>query len=148
MAAQQHWYALAFSGAFTKTINASSDALKVALTTSSYIYNQNTDQFWSTPQAFEITGTGYTAGGNALAGVSITNTGGVWTFSATNASWAAASFTAAIAVVYDSTPGSAATDPLLWLFDFGGNQTVSTGTFSIKWNGGASSGSLATVTIT
>jgi hypothetical protein len=148
MAAQQHWYAQAFTGAFTKTMNLSSDALKVALCTSSYTYSQNADQFFSTPQANEISGTGYTAGGVALGGVNITNGGGVWSFSANNSQWLAASFTAAIAVVYDSTPGSAATDPLLWLFDFGGNQTVVGGTFLIQWNGGASSGQIATVTIT
>lgn len=39
--------------------------LKAMITTAAYAPNQNTDQFVTTPIAFEVTGTGYTARGNA-----------------------------------------------------------------------------------
>lgn len=44
--------------------NPTTATVKCALVTSSYTPNQNTDEFWSTPQANEVSGTNYTAGGN------------------------------------------------------------------------------------
>lgn len=52
---------------------------------------------------------------------------------ANDASWTSASFTAALAVVYRST-GTASTSRLLGWVDFGGNQTVTAGTFTIQWD--------------
>jgi hypothetical protein len=144
VAVSAHVYGQFAAGLATKTMNLSSDAIKVALVTSSYTPAQATDQFWSTPQANEITGTGYTAGGAALTSVSITDTSNVWTLSAANTSWSTATFTARYAVVYDSTPGTAATDPLIAYVDFGANQSPSGVTFSINW----SSGQVLTITAT
>jgi hypothetical protein len=83
----------------------------------------------------EITGTGYTAGGVALATKSISYD------SATNetrliaatSSWTTATFTARIAVVYKDT-GTAATSPLLGWVDFGADEAIASGTFSIQWD--------------
>ena len=144
MAVSAHVYGQFAAGLATKTMNLSSDAIKVALVTSSYTPAQATDQFWSTPQANEITGTGYTAGGAALTSVSITDTSNVWTLSAANTTWTTATFTARYAIVYDSTPGTAATDPLIGYVDFGANQSPSGVNFSINW----SSGQVLTITAT
>ncbi len=42
--------------------------------------------------------------------------------------------TARYAVIYDTTPGSSATDPLIAYVDFGSDQSSSAGTFSIVWD--------------
>ena len=77
----------------------------------------------------EISGTGYTTGGETLAGKAVTQAA-TTKWDATDEAWTSASFTAAHAVIYDST----ATDNLIASIDFGGNQTVSSGTFTIQWD--------------
>lgn len=81
----------------------------------------------------EVTGTGYTAGGNTLAiSVSPTsgnNTGGIPTafVSFNNSSWTNATFTARGALVYNSTQGNKSVAVL----DFGADKTVTNDTFQI-----------------
>lgn len=52
---------------------------------------------------------------------------------ASDAQWTSASFTARIAVVYKDT-GTNSTSPLIIYVDFGGDETVSSGTFTIQWD--------------
>jgi hypothetical protein len=52
------------------------------------------------------------------------------TFDATDTSWTTATFTAYHAVIYDTTN----TSSLICSIDFGGAQTVTSGTFTIEWN--------------
>lgn len=52
-----------------------SGTLKVAIVTSSYTPNQNTHDFWDDVSTNEVSGTGYTAGGNALASPTISMDG-------------------------------------------------------------------------
>lgn len=47
-------------------------------------------------------------------------------------SWSASTITARYAVVYDTTPGSAATNPLILLVDFEENKASDNGTFSVS----------------
>lgn len=136
MAVSAHAYGQFINALATKTVNLSSDSLKVMLVTSSYTPNQGADTFASTPQANEITGTGYTAGGAALTSVALSDTSNVFTLSAANTSWAGATFTARYAIVYDSQPGSMATDPLIGYVDFGSNQSPAGVTFQIAWSSG------------
>lgn len=81
----------------------------------------------------EVTGTGYTAGGNTLViSVSPTsgnNTGGIPTafVSFNNSSWTNATFTARGALVYNSTQGNKSVAVL----DFGADKTVTNDTFQI-----------------
>jgi len=81
----------------------------------------------------EVTGTGYTAGGNTLSiSVSPTsgnNTGGVPTAFASfnNSSWTNATFTARGALIYNSTQGNKSVAVL----DFGADKTVTNDTFQI-----------------
>lgn len=81
----------------------------------------------------EVTGTGYTAGGNTLvistSPTSGNNTSGVPTAFAsfTNSSWTNATFTCRGALIYNSTQGNKSVAVL----DFGSDKTVSNDTFQI-----------------
>jgi hypothetical protein len=79
----------------------------------------------------EITGAGYTAGGQALSGLTWTRSGDVCTLDATDPTWTSATFTARYAVIYDDTPTSPA-DPLVMLYDFGTNKSCSNGAFTVN----------------
>jgi len=79
----------------------------------------------------EVTGTGYTAGGYAwTAGQNTTpatsGTGAFWSWS-TNPSWTTASFSTTACMIYNSSSSNKA----VYVGDFGGTQTVSSGTFTI-----------------
>lgn len=117
-----------------KEINWSSDTIKVALCTSTYVPNQDTHAYFS-DVTNEVVGTGYTAGGATLASKTVTYTAATntQTFDAADTSWAASTITARYAVVYDST-GTASTSALIGYVDFGADVVSSGGTFSITWD--------------
>lgn len=83
----------------------------------------------------EITGTGYTAGGVTLAGVSVTYDSAsneariLWN----DASWTSASFTARYAVIYKSRGGASSADEVVAYIDLDADQTVSSGTFTLDF---------------
>jgi hypothetical protein len=131
MAASAHWYAQAFRSMAHKEVNLESDTLKMALTTSAYAYDLQNHRYFSDVTNELPTGGGYTAGGKTLTSVTVTDTGGSWQITAATLIWSSATFTARIGVLYDSTPGSAATNPLLVAFDFGQDEIVSAGTFTL-----------------
>lgn len=119
-----------------KEIDWDSDTIKVALVTSSYTPNQDTHDYWDDVSANEASGTGYTAGGATLAGKTSAYTAGtnVRAFDANDVSWATSTITARYAVIYDDSPATAATKPLIAYVDFGSDQSSSAGTFSIVWS--------------
>jgi hypothetical protein len=121
---------------FNKEIDFDSDTIKVALVTSSYTPNQDTNQYWSDVVANEASGTGYTAGGATLASKTVVYDGPTnkTTFDAADVSWTTSTITARYAVVYDSSPATDATRPLLCYVDFGSNQSSSAGTFTASWS--------------
>lgn len=118
-------------GLIKKQIDWVNDTIKVALYTSSLVPDQNANSDWAASPytSNEVSGTGYTAGGQALS--SKTNVASTlkYVLSAANPSWTTATFTAAFAVIYDSTPASPKN--LIGYIDFGGSQTVTAGTFTI-----------------
>lgn len=59
---------------------------------------------------------------------------GIHQFDAADVSWTSSTITGRYAVIYDSTPGSDATRPLIGLVDFGADQTTNNGTFAITWD--------------
>jgi hypothetical protein len=120
------------------TTTAATNQIFCSLHTSTYTPNQNTHQFWSSATN-EITGTGYTAGGVRInTSATITDASTSWNILYANASWSSASFTARYAVVFSrGASGSALADaasPLILYVDFGADQTVSSGTFTVQWN--------------
>jgi hypothetical protein len=138
MPASAKWYGLGIKGQYGSTsasrVDWANDTIKVALCTSTYTPNQDTHQYFS-DVTNQISGTGYTAGGAALAGktVNYDTASNVISLRASASSWTTATFTARYAVIYKDT-GSSATSPLLGYVDFGGDETVSTGTFTITWD--------------
>lgn len=112
-----------------------SAAMKVALTTG-YTPNRATDQYWSDASATEVTGTGYTAGGQSLTSlvVAADTTNHRGTFMAAAPSWGPTSTISATgAVIYKDT-GTPSTSPLLLYIDFGGTKADSAGTFTINFD--------------
>jgi hypothetical protein len=128
-------YGSVIAKAFNKEIDFDSDTIKVALLSSSYTPNQDTHDYFDDVSSFEVSGTGYTAGGETLANKSVTYTGAtnVTKFDADDVSWTSSTITARYAVVYDST-GTASTSALIGYVDFGSDQSSSSGTFSIVWD--------------
>lgn len=143
MAVSAKWYGNAFKAAFNKEVDWDTDTIKVALCTSAYTPDQDAHQYFSSVTN-EVSGTGYTAGGQTLAGASITYTAGtnVLKLDANDSSWPTSTITARYAVVYKST-GSAATSPLICYVDFGADVVSTAGTFSITWDAAG----IATVTV-
>jgi len=134
MAVTALMYGLSISSAFSKKIDWAGDSIKVMLLTSTYTPNQDTHQYKSDLTG-EVTGTGYTAGGVALANKTMPYNSATNQLSrkADNVQWANSTITARYAVVYDDT-GTAGTSPLIGYVDFGANQSSSAGTFEIVWN--------------
>lgn len=129
-------YGSLITKAFNKEIDFDSDTIKVALLSSSYTPNQDTHDYWDDVSTYQVTGTGYTAGGATLANKSVTYTSGtnVTKFDADDVSWTSSTITARYAVIYDDTPATNATKPLIAYIDFGSDQSSSSGTFSIVWD--------------
>jgi hypothetical protein len=133
MAVTAKLYAKSYLSAFAGTINWGSDSIKVMLCTSTYTPNQSTHQFKS-DITNEVTGTGYTATGVALASKTATTSSLVATFDAADTSWPTSTITARYAVIYDATPASDATRPLIAYIDFGADVVSSGGTFQITFD--------------
>ena len=76
------------------------DTLKMALYTSSADLNQDTTVYSATN---EITGTGYSAGGNVVTGATVSSSGTTAYVNFSNVIWDPASFTARCALLYNSS---------------------------------------------
>jgi hypothetical protein len=138
MSVVNKWYRAAFAGQFSATsarrVDWVTDSIKVSLHTNSYTFAQDTDDFFNDATNELSTAGGYTAGGVTLGTKSIDVGTTLQTrLIAANAQWTSASFTARQAVVYSDTGGAASTDPLMMNINFGADQTVSSGTFTIAW---------------
>lgn len=117
------------------SIDLDTDTVKLALVTSSYTPNVDTDEFYSDVTANEVEGTGYTAGGAEITSKAVTadTTDDEGVFDGADVTWSTSTITAAGAVVYKDT-GTATESPLICYFDFGGDKTSSAGNFVVSWN--------------
>lgn len=112
-----------------KECDMEADVVKVMLLDDSHAFNAAHNVIGDV-SANEIAGAGYTAGGGTLAGKAVTQ-GATTKWDATDIQWAAATFSAWHAVMYDDTH---ATDDLIGSIDFGGQKTVAAGIFKIQWH--------------
>jgi hypothetical protein len=102
------------------------DTIKIAL------FNANADltastTAYSTNQ--EVTGTGYTAGGNTLTGATVRSSGTTAYVSFDNTSWSSASFTCRGALIYNSSKANRS----IAVLNFGSDKIVANGTLTIEF---------------
>ena len=102
------------------------DTIKIAL------FNANADltastTVYSTNQ--EVTGTGYTAGGNTLTGATVRSNGTTAFVSFDNTTWSGASFTCRGALIYNSSKA----DRSVAVLNFGSDKIVSNGTLNVEF---------------
>jgi len=106
------------------------NTFNLALYTSSATLSKSTTAYTSTEEITNTSGTAYTAKGNALTSVTpvLSSDTAVCDFSDT--SWTSASFTANGCLIFNDT---ATGDPACCAIAFGGDKTVSSGTFTIQF---------------
>jgi hypothetical protein len=107
---------------FTATTGSS---FKIALYTSSATLGATTTAYSATN---EVSGTGYTAAGEALTNVTPTTSGTTALTDFADQTWASSTITARGALIYNDT---AAGDPAVLVLDFGADKTSTAGDFTI-----------------
>jgi hypothetical protein len=129
-------YGQFLSQALNKEIDWDTDTIKVALLTNAYTPDQDAHNYLDDVVANEVTGTGYTTGGNTLANKtnSYNSATNVITLDADDTTWSSSTITARYAVIYDASPATNATKPLIGYVDFGSDQSSSNGNFTITWD--------------
>lgn len=129
-------YGSVFAKAFNKEIDFDTDTIKVMLLTSSYTPNQDTHDYLDDVVANEVTGTGYTAGGATLANKTVTYDSATNTciLDADDTTWSSSTITARYAVIYDASPATNATRPLIGYVDFTSDQSSNAGSFTLTWD--------------
>lgn len=117
----------------TKQIDLINDDIRIALLTSAYTPDFANHNTWSQVSANEVVGTGYTAGGMALAGKTFTEDEGnnwVW-YDCNDIIWTSSTITARYAILYDNT---LAGKDLIMLFDFVTDKISTGGDFQVTIN--------------
>jgi len=112
-------------GLYNGQFNLASDTIKMALYNGNANLNQTTTAYTSVN---EVSGTGYTAGGQTMTGVTISYdaTNSVAYVNFANVVWNPAAFTARCALIYDATASNAS----IAVIDFGADKTC-TNTFTV-----------------
>lgn len=105
---------------------------KIALYTSSATLDATTTAYSATN---EVSGTGYTAGGNTLTVVAPTTSGTTAYLDFSDTTWSTATITARGALIYKS----GGTNPAVAVLDFGGDKTSTAGDFTIQFPAAAAS---------
>jgi hypothetical protein len=106
--------------------NTGGDTFKIALYTSSATMSAATTAYSTTD---EISGTGYTAGGNTLTRVDPSSSGTTGFTDFADTTWSTASITARGALIYNNTDS----DKAVAVLDFGADKTASGGDFTITF---------------
>ena len=135
MAVTAFWYGLGMKAITNKEVDFNSDVIKVSLHLN-YTPDQDTHDYWDDVSATEVAATGgYATGGTAIGTPSLTYTGAtnVLMLDGNNVTWPSSTISATHAIVYDSTPGAASTNPLLGYVVFGGTVSSTAGDFTITW---------------
>lgn len=106
--------------------NSTGDVFKIALYTSSATLGATTTAYSSTN---EVTGTGYTAGGNTLTNVTPTSSGTTAYTDFADTTWSTATITANGALIYNSSKS----DKAVAVLAFGSDKTSTAGDFTIQF---------------
>ena len=103
------------------------DTIKLALYTANPYTTASTA--YTVGSANQVSGTGYTTGGNTLGSPVVANQTNVATLTFAQTQWTSATFGAAFGVIYNNS----ASDKLVVVLDFGGTKSCSNGTFTITF---------------
>lgn len=136
---------LFFKSLLNKEVDFDSDNIKIMLCTNAYTFDQDTHQY-KNQVTNEVTGTGYTAGGQTLTSVAVTYDAPTNTIKmdAADPSWPNSTITGARkAVIYDSTPGTDATRPIIAYLESDVDLSTTSGTLSITFDAAG----IATITV-
>jgi len=120
------------------------DDIYIALYTSSASLDAATDGYTTSN---EVSGSGYTAGGNALSSKAVTENSTSGVFDAADPEWTSASFTARGALIYNKTLGDASSNSrgAIAVLNFGGDFTVAGGTFKIVFPAATASNAIVRI---
>jgi hypothetical protein len=117
--------------ALNKEVDFDSDTIKVALLTSSYSPNQDTHDYYDDVNTYEVSQGGVTLASKTSTYDSANN---VIILDAADVTWSSSTITARYAVVYDDSPATNGTKPLIGYVDFGSDQSSTNGNFTITWD--------------
>lgn len=104
------------------------DSFKMSLYVAAATLGATTTAYTSSNEV--AAGGGYTTTGNALTNIAPTSSGTTAFIDFDDESWAAATFTARGALIYNDTEAG---DPACLVLDFGSDKTVSAGTFTVQF---------------
>lgn len=106
------------------------NALKVMMMTTAYSVDIDTQTVYADISANEVTGSGYTVGGEYLENtdVVLNTTTDTASLTADNVTWTTATIAAGSAVIYAPVSGR-----LVGHIDFGGEKSSTDGDFTIQW---------------
>lgn len=116
---------------FKGVLDAENDTLKLALYNNSG-HDANSSAYTTTAEA---SGSGYTAKGNTLTGVSITvdTSSNVAYMDCNDSQWTSSTITATDAMIFADNVTTPAADPAMGIFDFNGSKSSSSGTFTVQF---------------
>lgn len=102
------------------------DTFKIALYTSSATLDASTTAYSTTN---EVSGTGYTAGGNTLTAVAPTSSGTTAYVDFADTTWSSSTITARGALIYNSSKA----DKAVAVLDFGADKSSTAGDFTVQF---------------
>jgi hypothetical protein len=132
MSGTLHWYGNGLLNLAKGNIDLDTDTFKIMLTTSAYTPDQDAHDFRN-DVTNEVTGTGYTAGGVTLTGVSVTydSASNQVRISWSDPTWPSSTITARTAVIYKSRGGASSADELLAYVTEAADVTSTAATFTV-----------------
>lgn len=111
------------------------DVIKIALYTSAATLSAATTAYSTSD---EVVGVGYTAGGNTLAGATVSLTGTTAFVDFSDTTWTTATITARGALIYNSSKS----DKAIAVLDFGSDKTSTAGDFVVQFPANDSSSAI------
>ena len=127
------------SGGGTTTTTGTGNTFKIALFTSSATLAASTTAYATTN---EVSGTGYSAGGNTLTNVDPTTSGTTALTDFADTTWSSASITARGALIYNSSTTAGSANRAVCALDFGADKTSTSGDFVIQFPAAAASNAI------
>jgi len=119
-------------------IDLDTDTIVAVLLGAGYTPGRTTHSLWSDVSAQEVTGSGYTAGGVALANSAVTHSAGTGKWDADDVSWTTATITAKYVALVRRAGGSLVNGDLLIAYldldTAGGTVSSTAATFAVNFN--------------